>query len=44
MANKVVEKITGYEALEKAIVGLITPPYNSNLQSKPFLCSLYPKL
>ena len=36
MDTKTVEKITGYEALEKAIVGLITPPYNSNLQSKPF--------
>ena len=30
------EIVTGYQALEKAIVGLITPPYNSNLQSKPF--------
>ena len=28
--------MSGYEALEKAIVGLITPPYNSNLQAKPF--------
>lgn len=28
--------MTGFEALEKAIVGLITPPYNSNLQAKPF--------
>lgn len=30
------EPMTGYQALEKAIVGLITPPYSSNLQSKPF--------
>jgi predicted metal-dependent peptidase len=36
MAKKELEKMTGYEALEKAIVGLITPPYNSNLQAKPF--------
>ncbi len=37
MATKVVAPpMTGYEALEKAIVGLITPPYSSNLQSKPF--------
>ena len=36
MAKTVAPAITGYEALEKAIVGLITPPYSSNLQSKPF--------
>ena len=37
MATKTVAPpMTGYEALEKAIVGLITPPYSSNLQSKPF--------
>jgi predicted metal-dependent peptidase len=37
MASKTITPpMTGYEALEKAIVGLITPPYSSNLQSKPF--------